>query len=125
VYCAVFDEQDKNIGVAKYDLSMEPTMSQELKVGGNIAGVFHYGPGRVGGDPIFVPREPGAVGVSEDDGYLISFVHDGHTDKSEVVIMDAKTMELEPVATIRLPRRVPHGFHAHFVSQEQLRQQAS
>jgi carotenoid cleavage dioxygenase-like enzyme len=80
VYCAVFDEQDKNIGVAKYDLSMEPTMSRELKAGGNIAGVFHYGPGRVGGDPIFVPRKPGAVGVSEDDGYLISFVHDGHTE---------------------------------------------
>lgn len=124
-YCAVLDEQDKTIGLVKYDLSMEPTLSRELKAGGNIAGVFHYGPGRVGGDPIFVPRNPGTVGVPEDDGYLISFVHDVNTDTSEVVIIDAKTMELDPVAVVRLPRRVPHGFHALFVSEEQLKQQAA
>ncbi len=81
-YCAVLDEQDKSIGVVKYDLSMEPTMSRELKAGGNIAGVFQYGPGRDGGDSIFVPRNPGTVhvGVPEDDGYLISFVHDVNTE---------------------------------------------
>jgi len=37
--------------------------------------------------------------------------------KSEVVVIDAKTMAPDPVAIVRLPRRVPHGFHALFISQ--------
>lgn len=69
------------MGVAKYDLRMEPspTESRELKPGGNLAGVFHYGPGRAGGEAIFVPCRPGIDGP-EDDGYLISFVHDENTE---------------------------------------------
>jgi len=37
--------------------------------------------------------------------------------KSEVVIIDAKTMAPEPVAVVTLPKRVPYGFHALFVSE--------
>jgi carotenoid cleavage dioxygenase-like enzyme len=81
-YCAIFDETDKIMGVAKYDLRMEPspTASREIKAEGNIAGVFQYGPGRAGGEAIFVPRKPGMDGSPEDDGYLISFVHDENTE---------------------------------------------
>ena len=80
-YFSVFDETDKIMGVAKYDLRMEPssTVSRELKVGGNLVGVFHYGPGRAGSEAIFVPRKPGMDGP-EGDGYLISFVHDENTE---------------------------------------------
>ncbi|KAG0605587.1 hypothetical protein M758_9G071000 [Ceratodon purpureus] len=119
-YCAIFDETDKITGVVKYDLRKESSSaeSRELK-----AGVFEYGTGRVGGEAIFVPRNSGMDGP-EDDGYLISFVHDEINETSEVIIIDAKTMDPEPVAVVKLPRRVPHGFHAHFVSEEQLRQQA-
>lgn len=68
------------IGVAKYDLTMEPSpdASRELKVGGNIVGVFHYGQERTGHEAIFVPRNPGSNGL-EDDGYLIAYVHDNTT----------------------------------------------
>lgn len=37
--------------------------------------------------------------------------------KSEVNIIDAKTMSADPVAVVELPRRVPYGFHAFFVTE--------
>lgn len=45
--------------------------------------------GHTPGEAIFVPR-PG--GVDEDDGVLLSLVLDGHSDKSYLVCLDAKTM---------------------------------
>jgi len=78
----VFDDDDKIKGVAKYDLSVEPSLSnstsREFKIGGNIVGVFHYGQGRAGEEAIFVPRKGGMEPGLEDDGYLISFVHDAN-----------------------------------------------
>jgi carotenoid cleavage dioxygenase len=70
-----------------------------------------FGRGRMPGEPVFVPA---ANGKNEDDGYLMTFVHDASTDTSEFVIMDASTMSDEPVATVHLPR-VPHGFHGSWV----------
>ncbi|KAG0604369.1 hypothetical protein M758_10G166800 [Ceratodon purpureus] len=123
VYCGVFDEMNRVIGVAKYDLEKEPSpSSRELEIGGNIVGVFKHGPGRSGSEAVFVPTKPGMDGP-EDDGYLIQFVYDENTGKSEVVIINAKTMSPEPTASVSLPRRVPYGFHALFVSQEQLKLQ--
>lgn len=132
-YCTtVGDEKsDDFTGVVKFDLAMEPPSPNELsgkrhlKTGGNIAGLFIHGPGRCGGDTFFVPRNPAMTAAAEDDGYLITFVHDRDTGKSEAVIIDAKTMGPEPVAVVELPGRVPIGFHAHFVTQEQLLQQAA
>ncbi|XP_024359542.1 carotenoid 9,10(9',10')-cleavage dioxygenase isoform X2 [Physcomitrium patens] len=124
VYCGVFDELNRVIGVVKYDLDEEPCLTTgDLQKGGNVAGVFSLGPGRSGSEAIFVPLKRGMEGP-EDDGYLILFVYDENKGTSEAVIIDAKTMAADPVATVKLPRRVPYGFHAHFVSQEQLMQQA-
>lgn len=33
------------------------------------------------------------------------------------MIVDAKTMAAEPVAVVKLPNRVPYGFHAIFMSE--------
>lgn len=69
------------------------------------------GRGRIPGEPVFVPAE-GAT--AEDDGYLMTFVYDAHTDTSEYVVFDAATMTAEPVATVTLPR-IPFGFHGSWV----------
>ncbi|THU62190.1 hypothetical protein C4D60_Mb01t02510 [Musa balbisiana] len=37
--------------------------------------------------------------------------------KSEVNVIDAKTMSADPIAVVELPTRVPYGFHAFFVTE--------
>ncbi|XP_028552320.1 carotenoid 9,10(9',10')-cleavage dioxygenase-like isoform X5 [Dendrobium catenatum] len=54
-------------------------------------------------------------GVQEDDGWIISFVHNEHTNTSQVHIIDAKNFKDDPVAKIILPKRVPYGFHGAFI----------
>ncbi|PSR91263.1 Carotenoid 9,10(9',10')-cleavage dioxygenase [Actinidia chinensis var. chinensis] len=55
-------------------------------------------------------------GVEEDDGWIVSYVHDEQTDESQVYIVDAKHFGSKPVAKITLPRRVPYGFHGTYIS---------
>uniref|UniRef100_A0A2N9FQM9 Uncharacterized protein n=1 Tax=Fagus sylvatica TaxID=28930 RepID=A0A2N9FQM9_FAGSY len=47
----------------------------------------------------------------EDDGWIITFVHNEDTDVSEVYIIDTKNFSSEPVAKIRLPCRVPMEYY--------------
>jgi carotenoid cleavage dioxygenase-like enzyme len=69
------------------------------------------GQGCLPGEPVFAPA---AGGTNEDDGYLMTFVYDGSTDTSRFVVLDAATMDDEPVATIELPR-IPFGFHGSWI----------
>ncbi|HEV7453303.1 MAG TPA: carotenoid oxygenase family protein, partial [Pseudonocardiaceae bacterium] len=61
------------------------------------------------GEFVFVPNAPQAP---EDDGVLMGFVYDASTDRSDLAILDAAS--LETIATIHLPDRVPHGFHGNW-----------
>ena len=45
---------------------------------------------------------------------LMGYVHDRAADRSELAILDAQT--LQDVASIKLPHRVPSGFHGNWVS---------
>ena len=78
-----------------------------------------YGTGRYGGEAVFVPR-PDAT--AEDDGWLVSFVHDEESDTSELVIINAQEMNAEPIARVMMPQRVPYGFHGTWITEEQLAQ---
>ncbi|XP_022148582.1 carotenoid 9,10(9',10')-cleavage dioxygenase 1 [Momordica charantia] len=123
VYGTILDSIAKVTGIAKFDLNAKPeTGKTKIEVGGNVQGLYDLGPGRFGSEAIFVPRIPGTTS-EEDDGYLIFFVHDENTGKSSVNVIDAKTMSTEPVAVVELPHRVPYGFHAFFVTEEQLQEQ--
>ncbi|MBB5868733.1 carotenoid cleavage dioxygenase [Allocatelliglobosispora scoriae] len=68
------------------------------------------GPATVPGEAVFVASGPG-----EDEGWLLSFVYDRTTDRSELVILDAPEFTAPPIARIRLPIRVPVGFHGSWV----------
>ena len=61
--------------------------------------------------------------AGEDDGYLLTYVHDESTGVSELVCYDAKTMNPKPIARVKLPQRVPYGFHSNFMNEQQFRNQ--
>jgi len=70
------------------------------------------GAGRTGGEWVMVPRHEGAA---EDDGWLMTLVHDAATDRSELVVLPAADPADGPVARVLLPNRVPLGFHGNWV----------
>jgi all-trans-8'-apo-beta-carotenal 15,15'-oxygenase len=61
--------------------------------------------------PAFVPR-PDSVG--EDDGWLLAWVMDAGTEKSQVVVLDAKTPALGPIARLGLKHLLPAASHTEF-----------
>ena len=71
-----------------------------------------------GGEPVFVPH---SQGKTEDEGWLVTFVHNNKTNTSYLIILDAQNIADDPVAKIILPQRVPYGFHGIWLSQETLR----
>jgi carotenoid cleavage dioxygenase-like enzyme len=88
-----------------------PTLKHDLETGER--SLFDHGPGRAAGEPVFVAREGSAA---EDDGYLITYVHDLAQGSAEFVVMDAQDFERGYVARVALPQRVPFGFHGNWVS---------
>lgn len=69
-------------------------------------------PGDSADEPIFVPRCPTSP---EGDGYVIALVYRAATDTSELLILNAQDIAGEPAAVLKVPRRVPAGFHGNFV----------
>ena len=59
-----------------------------------------------------VPRHAGAA---EDDGWLLSLVYDPGVDRSDLVVLSATDPFAGPVATVKLPGRVPMGFHGNWI----------
>ena len=74
--------------------------------------VYEYGSGKFGAEPVFVAAE-GAQ--SEDEGYLLSLVYNEVSDKSDLIILNAKEPKSGPLATVHLPQRIPYGFHGEWV----------
>lgn len=113
VYAAIGDPMPKISGVVKLDVTRgdrdDCTVARRM-----------YGPGCYGGEPFFVARDPGNPEAEEDDGYVVTYVHDEVAGESKFLVMDAKSPELEVVAAVRLPRRVPYGFHGLFVKESDL-----
>lgn len=50
----------------------------------------------------------------EDDGYLVLFVYCKSSDCSDFVVLNAKNMQ--EIARVKLPRRVPHGLHGSWIA---------
>lgn len=84
----------------------------QLDLEGGAAREHDFGPGRVPGEAVFVPASPDAA---EDEGWVLSLVYDAGRDGSDLVVMDASRFEAPLVATVRLPQRVPFGFHGSWV----------
>ncbi|MDA0249860.1 MAG: carotenoid oxygenase family protein, partial [Actinobacteria bacterium] len=66
------------------------------------------------GEAVFVPSPSGPA--DETNGWYIAYVYDPTRDGSDLVILDASDFGGDPVARIRLPRRVPYGFHGNWIA---------
>ncbi|MEU5696175.1 carotenoid oxygenase family protein [Actinosynnema sp. NPDC020468] len=67
---------------------------------------------RRAGEAVFVPA---ADGRAEDEGWLIALAGDRAANRSELLVLDATDLSAPPVASVRLPRRVPGGFHGSWI----------
>jgi len=83
--------------VLKHDVVAGTTMTRRL------------GAGREASEFCFVAS---SVTATEDDGVLMGYVHDRATGLSDLLVLDAGT--LEDAATVHLPGRVPAGFHGNW-----------
>ncbi|HAM75702.1 MAG TPA: dioxygenase [Alcanivorax sp.] len=81
---------------------------------------WNYGPGVFGSESVFAPRRGATASTAEDDGYVITLVTDSNTWQSDCLIFDARDIEAGPVARVRMPQRVPYGFHATWARGEDL-----
>ncbi|MEU9137422.1 carotenoid oxygenase family protein [Streptomyces sp. NPDC048404] len=82
----------------------------ELRSGAATA--HDFGPRRTPGEAAFAPAGDAAGGP----GWLMTYVYDAGTDRSDLVILDAGDLAADPVATIHLPARVPYGFHGNWLA---------
>ncbi|KAG9133837.1 hypothetical protein Leryth_026776 [Lithospermum erythrorhizon] len=109
VYANEFDNTGKSPAILKYDLEAEPKKRvTRADFGGNI----------FGSEVVFIPSENA---TEEDDGYLLNYVHDEDNGKSYVNVICAN--EMKKVAALELPNRVPYGFHAIFIDEDDLEHQ--
>jgi carotenoid cleavage dioxygenase len=67
------------------------------------------------------PFAPRVGGSDEDDGYLVSFLTDENTGRSECILLDAKRIEDGPVCRIALPHKLCSGTHACWAGRDALR----
>jgi len=77
--------------------------------------VHEFGEGRYPGEFVFVPRSDDAP---EGDGWMVGLVIDLPHETTDLVILDATRFAEPPVASIRIPHRVPPGFHGNWVANE-------
>ncbi len=92
-----FDLATPGDAVLKHDVAVGTTATRRL------------GTGKEAGEFCFVPHTDDAA---EDSGVLMGYVRDRAKGLSDLVLLDAET--LEDVAAVHLPGRVPAGFHGNW-----------
>jgi carotenoid cleavage oxygenase len=102
-YATHFGIDDEGIqlgGLMKHDLQSGTTEARD------------FGRGTHASEGVFVPAYDDA---GEDEGWVLSVVYDEGRDASDLIVLDATDFSASPVATVRLPQRVPFGFHGSWV----------
>ncbi len=78
--------------------------------------VHDFGPGRHPGEGVFVPADPSGGATDDAAGWVLAYVHDETDDATDLVVLDASDVAGREVAAVRLPRRVPYGFHGSWLA---------
>lgn len=83
------------------------------------------------GEAVFVPAEPRPASGrgagpdegkrdGEGEGWLLAYLHDVACGPSMLAVFDATRLARGPVARVRLPQRVPLGFHGSWIPEAEL-----
>jgi carotenoid cleavage dioxygenase len=92
-----------NGALIRYDLQRDTAVEHRFDAAGRAGAP---------GEAVFAP----AVGRPDElAGWYLTYVYNSVTDSSDLVVIDGSDFEGEPVARIRMPRRVPHGFHGNWI----------
>jgi 8'-apo-carotenoid 13,14-cleaving dioxygenase len=83
----------------------------DLATGGRASHPFgaHHQPAEF----LFV-ADPSRTG-SEDGGWLVGVIHDRAHAAADLVVLDARSIDGPPTATVHIPRRIPNGRHATWI----------
>lgn len=68
-------------------------------------------------EPWFAPADNA---TSEDHGYVVVFAWNDEKKQQQLQVFDAQDLSAGPIARIKLPRRVPAGFHGCWMSEESI-----
>lgn len=71
------------------------------------------GPGAFVMEPVVAPRRADAA---EAEGYVLTLVYRSDENRSDLVVLDAQDIARGPIATAKLPVRVPFGFHGNWLA---------
>lgn len=91
--------------LVRYDLNTDSAVEHKFGT--------EQSPGRPG-EAVFVPSTTGPA--DEGNGWYLGYVYDPARDGSDLVIIDASDFAGSPVARIKLPQRVPFGFHGNWIA---------
>jgi len=86
-------------------------MRHDLQTGETLHHVF--GPHHTPGEFVFVPRRADSA---ELDGWLVGLVINREADKGELHVLNADDFMGAPQAVVKLPERVPMGFHGNWIA---------
>jgi carotenoid cleavage dioxygenase-like enzyme len=98
-------------GSFRDDAFAEALLKHDLAAGSVEAHRFPRG--AAVGEAVFAPSAPDAA---EDDGYVMTFVHDPDRGATDLVVLPAQDFTGAPVARVHLPVRVPLGFHGSWIA---------
>ena len=90
-----------------------PLLKHDLALG--VRHIHEFGPGRIAGEFVFVPR---AQDAEEDDGWLIGLVVEADNQSTALEILNARVLAAAPIATVRIPHRIPPGIHGAWLPAE-------
>ncbi|MFZ4122123.1 MAG: carotenoid oxygenase family protein [Caulobacterales bacterium] len=73
----------------------------------------HFGERVMLGEPVFA-----SAGAGEDEGYVMTYALAADRQSTDLVVLDAQNFSRGPIARVKIPRRIPIGFHGSFFPDE-------
>lgn len=72
-------------------------------------------------EPLFVPAHDRA---GHGEGYVLAVAGRHAENRSDLLILDATRIDAPPVATVKIPLRIPYGLHGNWVPESELARRA-